>query len=65
MDAWEKGEERRIRRLQEEEWARLKAKAKKEQKERVDKMMDRLETSIRNLQKQRRLITWQPQRARK
>ena len=47
MEAYEKGEERRKRRLQEEEWARLKAKAKKEQTERVDKMMDRLEISIR------------------
>ena len=47
MVAYEKGEERRKRRLQREEWARLKAKEKKEHKERVDKMMDRLEISIR------------------
>jgi hypothetical protein len=47
MIAYERGEERRIRRLQREEWARLKAKAKKEHKELVDKMLDRLEITVR------------------
>jgi hypothetical protein len=47
MVAYERGEERRIRRLQREEWARLKAKEKEDRRILVDTMLDRLEITVR------------------